>query len=486
MTAQSVRTTAGGILAGLAVGTVSAQKPTLLVLAIVAGCGFLLGQRPALVLGLFLLTDQAYADSFYYQDVGPFVTTGHQLYEPVKNLSPALALLLLTLAAQLYAGRGLAARKLHTHGLDGVGAILLALIFWVAMLSLAQETMDFSLGTMPRIATNVIAAVLPWLLMLLAYAVAVPMLREPGGPARFARVAAGALLLKGVLGLASLATTQGAVIDGQANVVYYDAALPMVAAMAVIGLLLSSQRTVPWRKMLLFLCITIVAFSFRRSVWSAMVVALLVLPLIRARGVVVRRLLAGLAASLLLFAVLPGAAKEAAFGRVGSGLRVALGTGNEESAKHHKRDVERGYEIAQRNIWAGVGVRAPQRREFAYQDIDRIYVHNDPLQVWLRFGLPGITLYALLLLTLLWRGVTALRARGDLSILEAGSAAFAAVIVVPVLSAPFISETLRWPIFLGIVAAVLRVGSTRRRDEAAAASAAAVARRAPLPAPIPA
>jgi O-antigen ligase len=474
MTRESVRTTALGLSAGAVVGLIAARAPDLLTLALIAVLGLTLGRRPALLLGLFLVIDQTYAGTRYYAQIGKLVTTGHQFYEPIKGVSPAPLLLLLGLAMQLYTGRGIAAAKLHTHGLDGVGAVLVALVLWTMMLSLAQEQADFSAGSFLRIATNMLAAVLPWLLCLGTYALAIRMLREPGGRRQLARVIAGALILKGALGLVVLLTTHGAVVDNQRYVVYYDAALPMVAGMTIVAFLLASRHAVPWRKVILFLAGTIVVFSFRRSVWSAMAVAVVILPLVRQRTVVLRRVLAVATLSMLVVLVMPASTKQAAFSRVGSAVSVAQGTGDEESAQYHKRDVERGYRIAQENVWKGIGVRAPQRREFAYQQSKTLYVHNDPLQVWLRLGLPGISLYLMLLAVLSWRGIATLRRGGTLSVLDAGCAAFAVVCVFALMSAPFASDTTRWPVLLGVVAAVLRTSATDARD---AAKAAAVAGR---------
>lgn len=473
MMVRNARRTALGILTGAAVGMFAAKAPSLLMLVVIACIGMALGRRPVLLLGLFLMIDQTYTGTRYYAEIGPLVTTGHQLYEPVKNVPPALLLILLALGIQLYSGRRIPSAKLRTHGLDLFGGVLVALLLWTAMLSLVQEEVDFSAGTMLRIATNTLNATVPWLLALAAYAVAVRLLREPDGRAQLARVVAAALILKGVLGLLVLLTTQGAVIDGQHNVVYYDAALPMVAGMAIIGFLLASQRDVPWRKTILLLAGTIVLFSFRRCVWSAMFLAVALLPLIRMRSIVVQRIATAVAVSLLLVLVLPTTVKRSAFSRVGSAVSVAQGTGNEESAQHHKKDVARGYQIAQEHAFIGIGVRAPQRREFAFQDTKTLYVHNDPLQVWLRLGLPGVVLYVMLLGVLCWRGVATLRRPGVLSVLDAGCATFAVVCLVPVVTAPFISETARWPVLIGIVAAVLRTSATDARDAAVATSRAA-------------
>jgi hypothetical protein len=461
-----LRSTVLAIVVGTIAGLFAAQAPVLVVLGFVACFGLLLVRRPLPLFGLFLMVDHTYAGTSYYEDVGRLVTTGHQLYQPVKHVAPALVLLLLALGVQLYSGRGFAVKRIHAHGLDAFGSVLVSLIMWTTMLSLAQEKVDFSSQSMAQIAINTVAAGQPWLLALAAYAVAVPMLREPGGRAALARLVAGVLIVKGVLGLLVLATSQGAVIDGQRYVVYYDAALPMVAGMAIVGYLLAAERALPWRKMILLLAGTIVVFSFRRSVWSAMAAAVVVLPVIRMHGVVLRRIFTVALLGLAVLLATPSTVKDAAFGRVGSAVSVAQGTGNEDSARNHKLDLEQGFRFARQHPWIGLGVRAPQRREFAYQGINRLYVHNDPLQVWLRFGLPGVALFLLLFVILAWRGVATLRRRSPLSVLDAGCAAFAIVCILSVLPAPFVSDTIRWPILVGIVAAVLRTGATDERDAA--------------------
>lgn len=454
------------LLLGAMVGRLSIASPELLVLAVICAGGLLLGQRPALVLALFVVIDESYAGTWYFSQIGPLVTTGHQLYQPVKGIPPSLLIVSLALAMLLYSGRGIASVKLRTHGLDAAGITLVGLILWSAALSLAQEKMDFSPGTMMMIAVNTLTAILPWLMALIAYAIAIRMFREPGGKAAFARVLAGALILKGVLGLAVLMTTQGAIIDGQANIVYYDAALPMVAGMAIIGFLLGSDRGVRRRNLLLFLAATIVVFSFRRAVWSAVAVATVLLPLVRQRTVVIKRVAVAALVIMLTMLVLPSSIRDSTFKRVGSAVSVAQGTGEEESAQHHKNDVERGYRIAQEHVWLGVGMRSPQRPEFAFQDTKALYVHNDFLQIWLLLGLPGLVMFVMLFAALCWRGVRTLTRGGRVSTLDAGCAAFAIVCVVPMMTAPFVSTAARWPVLIGVVAAVLRTNATDASDRA--------------------
>jgi O-antigen ligase len=467
VSATTLRVVPLAVALGATVGYLAAQRPGLLVLATAAVVGIVVARRPLLLFGLFLMVDHTYSASPYYQDVGPLVTTGHQLYQPVKHVQPALLLLVLAFGMQVYAGRGAATRTIRAHGLDMFGIVLVALIGWSAMLSLAQEEADFSTQSMITIVMHGLGAVQPWLLVLAAYAVAVPMLREPGRRAALVRLIGGVLIVKGALSLVVLVTTQGANVDGQRFVVHYDAALPMVAGMAIIGFLLAAERGVPWRRLLLVLAAVIVVFSFRRSVWTAMAAAILVLPLIRMNRVVVRRLLVGAAVAVVVLLVLPESVKGAVFGRVGSAVSVAQGTGTEDSARNHKIDLVEGYRLAKQHPWLGLGVRAPQRPEFAFQEIDKLYVHNDPLQVWLLYGFPGIALFVMLLAVLCRRGVATLRRTKRLTLLDAGCAAFAVAVVVAVLPAPFISDTVRWPILLGLVAAVLRTAAT---DEPIAAA----------------
>ena len=110
-----------------------------------------------------------------------------------------------------------------------------------------------------------------------------------------------------------------------------------------------------------------------------------------------------------------------------------------------------------------------------------LYVHNDFLQIWLLLGLPGLVMFVMLFAALCWRGVRTLTRGGPVSALDAACAAFAIVCVVPMMTAPFVSTAARWPVLIGVVAAVLRTNATDASDRARGGSLSAREGRARQP-----
>lgn len=477
MRAAALRTIGGGAVVGGLVGLLAAGAPTLLFLAVAGLTGLLLGRRPTLLLAVFLLVEETYADTPYYNQAGPLLTTGHPLYKEIKGVTPALLLLGLGLVMLRRDDRHDRAARRAAGTPDWLLIVGCALLAWTATLSLAQERQDFAAGSVVDIAGNTLAATMPWLLLLLAYAVAVHTLRRPGGRDALMRMLGIVLLVKGTLALVVLATTGGTVIDGQRYLVYYDAALPMLAGMAVVGYLVASGGNARYRRLVLGAAAVIVVFSFRRSVWAAMAIGVALLPLVRQRAALVFRLGCLAAVMLVGMSLLPKQAKQSAFNRVGSAVSVARGTGTEDSAVNHQKDIEIGYRIARDNPYGGIGVWAAQRREFASKDQGRLYVHNDLLQQWLRFGLPGITLYLLLLAVLAVRAFRVLRRSGDLTVVDAASAALGLLLIVPVMTAPFLTDTARWPVVVALAAAALRANLTTPTDPEPSVDVAAPATR---------
>lgn len=452
------------VLVGTVVGLLTGVAPGMLTLITVAVVGVLLGHRPVLLLGVFLVIEEVYPDTLYFYQAGRLLTTGHQLYGRIMGVTPALVLLGLGLVTLLH-GKGVATKtRIHAHGTDGLGLACVAMMLWCAGLSLAQEKRDLSGQALIGITFNTLDAISPWLLILVAYALTLLTLRRGNGRERLAKVTAAALIAKGALALVVLSTSGGTTIDGQRYLVYYDAALPMLAGAVIVGYLAASRVDLPYRKLVFVAAAIIVVLSFRRAVWLAVAIGIVVLPLIRHRGVVVARLLIVLCVLGVSLNLLPEKTRDAAFSRVTSAVEVFRGTGSEDSAQNHENDIERGYDLARKNAYLGVGVRASQPRGFASFDSVVLYVHNDFLQVWLLFGVPGLLLYASILSVLGRRAVRLLR-RGDLGVLDASAAAFGLLVAVPVMTAPFISTTVRWPIMVGLVGAVLRARLTEPRPE---------------------
>jgi O-antigen ligase len=83
-----------------------------------------------------------------------------------------------------------------------------------------------------------------------------------------------------------------------------------------------------------------------------------------------------------------------------------------------------------------------------------LYIHNQVLESWLRFGLLGAVLIIAIQLVLLVQGLVTLRRPG---IDFAARWAATLVIMAPVslLTAPFLTTTQRWPAIIGFAAGVI-------------------------------
>jgi O-antigen ligase len=452
------------LLVGAVVGLLTGMAPGMLSLLSVAVVGVLLGHRPVLLLVVFLVIEEVYPGSSYFAQAGPLLTTGYEIYGRIMGVTPALVLLGLGLVTLLVAKRDGVQARLRTHGTDGVGVACAAMILWSAGLSLSQEQRDFSPSALLGIALNTLDAISPWLLLLLAYTLTLLTLRTHEGRSRLPKALAVALIGKGALALVVLLSSGGTTIDGQRYLVYYDAALPMLAGAFVVGYLAASRVELPYRKLVFLAAAIIVVLSFRRAVWLAVAVGAVLLPLIRRRGVVVARLAILVCLLGVSLNLLPAKTRDAAFSRVSSAIEVVRGTGTEDSALNHEKDIERGYALARENPYVGVGVRAPQPRGFASFESSSLYIHSDFLQVWLTFGLPGLLVYASLLLVLGARAVRLLREH-ELGVLEASAAAFGLLLAVPAVTAPFVSTTVRWPIMIGLAGAIMRARLTGEAED---------------------
>ena len=477
MKADSLVLPAGAVL-GLVTGIASVREQPLVTLLIAAAVGFGLGWRPLLLIGVIVIFDENYVASPYFQDSPPILTAGWQVYEQrTAGLSPALALLMVAGVGILIR---LALRKRADHSArqragDTAIAVLVGLCALSATMSLLQEDSAISARTLIQMSINAFTAALPWITVLLAYLVCVHELRQPDFARRLGKLAVGALLVKAVIGLGVLLTHGGATVDAQSHVIFYDAALPALAASGLLGYLLapSSRQARVW-------CVlassSIVLFSFRRAIWLALVGGFLLLPIARKRTYIGARVLGVIALGTVVVALLPAGVRSTAFGRVGSAISVVSSGRGEASAQAHADDVKVGLEAAKDNPFGGVGVRAPQLKKLAAEGASALYVHNDFLQTWLRFGLAGV-LGLVLLLAVAGQRAWQLLSSEPLDALQASAAAFCLIIALPLMTAPFITTTRRWPILLGIAMAIVRSALVRRNASQVVAAPAETVRR---------
>ncbi|WBB70635.1 O-antigen ligase family protein [Micromonospora sp. WMMD812] len=132
-----------------------------------------------------------------------------------------------------------------------------------------------------------------------------------------------------------------------------------------------------------------------------------------------------------------------------------------ESAKHqaestsgHISDLRLGWDYVRANFWTGVGPQSPQLAGMAAADATRVYVHNELLQDWLRYG-PAVPL--LVVVFLVAAGLVALRAVRDPASdgIVRSAAVFCLIAPLCLMTAPFLSETSRWPLVVGLAAGIV-------------------------------
>lgn len=454
---------AAGAFIGLTVGVAAVQQQALVMLALAAATIALLGSRPILVVAAVLLFEENFPGSPYFEQSPSVLTAGWNLYDRrTAGFSPAFALLVVAGAGLLVRlaisrRRG---RPTRQRQLDGAIVVLIGLTALSAAVSLLQESSAISPRTAPHLLINAILAGLPWLSVLLSYFIGTNELRAAAASRRLTRLTAGTLIGKGVIGLVVLVLFGGATVDAQQHVIFYDAALPAVAAACLLGYLLapSSSRARLW---CIAMSASVVVLSFRRAVWLGLVAGFLLLPLARKRSYVVARAIGVVAAGMIIVALLPAGVRSTTFGRVVSAISVAETGRGESSAKAHESDVEAGLQAAKEHPLAGIGVRAGQLKTLIHQAAPSLYVHNDFLQTWLRYGLAGLLGLLLLLGVAAQRAWRALSSADSLSVPTAAAAAFCLTIAIPLMTAPFLTTTRRWPIFFGLALAVLRVALER-------------------------
>ncbi len=350
--------------------------------------------------------------------------------------------------------------------------------------------------------------------------------------------------LVGLLVAAAVAIPLGEIADERlsAYFVYYDSALPAIAAAVFIGMLGYVGWRWDWRHLTVAVAAPLlIVISFRRSVWLAVLVVVTVVLVVawrRWRRMAQQLAFAGLVVAAVVFSA-PGLAADVGLRSAGS---FELGSGEsppaseppapreppatseppapselpastpaatsaspaasppgasggpaattgvpqqsepspspeptnppvtpgpptaapgQASADHqaastggHISDLRIGWEEVRTNFWTGAGPLAPQLTGAAAGNAERIYVHNELLQDWLRYG-PAAPL--LVVLFFIVAGLVALSRLRDpeSDVVTRAAAAFCLIAPPCLMTAPFLSETSRWPLVTGIAAGVL-------------------------------
>ncbi|SBT55144.1 O-antigen ligase family protein [Micromonospora narathiwatensis] len=468
---------------------------------------------------------------------GELTTLGHQVFISSGKIPLALPLALAAVLAAAARSWPPARPRLRS-----AGGVLLGVAAALVVLSVVSGLVH---GQSPFSAVNQNAR--PFVLLLLGLIIGMS-LRLLQDDRKSLEVTVGAALCV-LLAAAAIAIPLGEIADDRLSdyFVYYDSALPAIAAAVFIGVLGDDRWRWDWRHLSVVAAAPLlVLISFRRSVWLAALAAfVVVLVLTWQRWKRVARQLAFVvpALAVIVFAA-PGFAADlglrsagsfelssspsgtpspsstptvstapspsdtpsasttptasttpsANSGPVASGTPTASSTPSannaptasstpsassgqdgpsspptkaaptqrtQESIKHqaesttgHLSDLRLGWEYVQANPWTGVGPQSPQLPGLAAGDSTRVYVHNELLQDWLRYGPLAPVLVILFLVA---AGLAALKAvrDPDSDVVVRSAAAFCLIAPLCLMTAPFLAETSRWPLVVGIAAGIV-------------------------------
>lgn len=261
-------------------------------------------------------------------------------------------------------------------------------------------------------------------------------------------------------GLPAALAGGGLSLGGQ--LVYYDTATAAIAG-AVLLSILREPGTSAARVLVGVSAAIVLLISFRRSVLISLIVIVLVTAIFSPalRKVLLRTLLAG---SLLVFLglVTVPSLLLVFWERVTASYDTLGGSAADSSTEGHVSDIAIGLSHALKNPW-GYGPASPQLPGLVTEG-GTIYVHNELLLNWLRFGFIGLVLMVLLLFVFSGTALKALISRTSRAPVVTHCAAYFILIFVLVsFTAPFLMSTSRWPALVGIAVGILSRPSLDKR-----------------------
>lgn len=254
------------------------------------------------------------------------------------------------------------------------------------------------------------------------------------------------------------ATGQGQSQTGL-NIIFYDSALGAAAGAVVLAVVLAPRaaRTPRiWR--LGGAALLVVVLSSRRNVWAAMIVALLVgLVVARHRARLVLRGLIGATLILAAVAVFAPSVLTEIGHQLSAIWQASQGSAADTSTQGHLSDISVGLNAVLAHPVGGIGANG-HLAGLVVEAPGPLYIHNQILESWLRFGIVGGLLVIAVQATLVVRAVSLLRRHSD-DISLSWAALLLIMAPAAMVTAPFLTETQRWPALLGFAAGLV---ATRR------------------------
>lgn len=250
----------------------------------------------------------------------------------------------------------------------------------------------------------------------------------------------------------------GLSLGGQ--LVYYDTATAAIAAAVLLGVLRVPKQSFV---SLIFAAASaaVLVVSFRRSVLLALMVTVLMVGLLSPafRRVMVRAVL-WIFGLLIVGLMTVGSLLATFWDRMVASFQTIGGDGYDESTTGHIDDIAIGLEYALESPWGyGAGAR-PLPGLFTQGQT--LYVHNEILLTWLRFGLIGLVILLLVITIFMLDSARVIFNRSwTYRRMEYAAAYFIPVYLIAAMTAPFMMTTSRWPALLGLVFGVLARAATR-------------------------
>lgn len=402
-----------------------------LMVALVVGGLMLLRQPTASIVLLLIVAQELASGTGQYADNYPLLALGHQLYFINVARLPAIELV-----AVIAAGLALA-RSPKMEGAVKKVAIAVAIVGLLLFM--------LAWGSGMGLASSLGSPIKPAVLALAGVVLAATVSGQRGGWSRVAAFACVGFYVEAMIGVYALATGRAP----NATTVFYDSALPALAGAVLIALFLAGKRLGLTRLRVWFYGaapVLIVVLSGRRNVWAAMAAIVLLAIMLRSqrlptvlRGVVIIVVLGGVA-SLTSPGVLTSVVHHGE-----QAWATLSGTGAEAATTAHITDLRLGLMYARSGPFWGYGYTHSSLPGLAVEG--HLYVHNEYLLAWLRFGIPGLFLSActaLLALNVTFRKLQS----NDLHAFS--GAVFVWMAPVCCMTAPFLSTTARWPLIFGL------------------------------------
>jgi len=393
----------------------------------IVGLAVLTIQPTAGMVFLLVVAQELNPDGGGFASQWPHLALGHEVYFTRIGGFPLIELAALVAAA----AAGLRARSIGRPGrllmVAIVGAILAGLAFHQGL------SLRSALG----------APVRPVVLLTCGLVLASTTAGQRGGWPRVGSFAIAGLFVELGMGVISLANGQAP----EALSIYYDSALPAAAG----AILIAVCFTTPIRGRVAAAAVAagaVVLLSGRRGVWAGAVFALCIILVARRdrAGALMKTAVAALALVAIVWIASPDTLVSAGHRSQEAWVAVSGGA-SDASTSGHVDDLHYGWMWARAGDFWGYGFSHRPMFGLAVQGNTQLYVHNEYLLVWLRFGIPGLILSIGTMVAALW--VSARRFRSSETHVLAG-AAFVWLAAFACMTAPFLSTTSRWPVLFGI------------------------------------